>query len=130
VLFLALIGITEKAGNGTQGSDLLRAGGLIREEPYPRVWSAILLEKRHPQTRKTVAINHLLPRLKFVERQVISLASLISGEQPLAESRNNRRFAPDDPPSRIGRWQTVHGEFAELVRQPKRICLHARGIPV
>jgi hypothetical protein len=38
------VGFTEKASDGTQNFDLLMASGCsIREEPDPRVWSAILL---------------------------------------------------------------------------------------
>ena len=62
------IGVTEKAGNGAQDSDLLGTyGRSIREEPYLRTCVAILLEMRDPEAMKTVAINELFPGLKFVK---------------------------------------------------------------
>jgi hypothetical protein len=81
---------------------------------------------RHPETRKTVAITEFFPRVYFMKRQIITLASLVSGKKSLAQRGNDHGFAANDPPFRVGRRQAVHREIVELAR--RQTCFHVRHI--
>jgi hypothetical protein len=72
----------------------------VRESLLP-----ILLDPGGPQAGQTMLIDGKLPGQEFVDRQGITAAGLLEGEQASADRRNDLGLAADDPPFSAGRGQ-------------------------
>jgi hypothetical protein len=59
---------------------------------------AILLNAGGPQAGQTMLIDGKLPGQEFVNRQRVSAAGLLKGEQAAAHRRYDFGFAADNPP--------------------------------
>jgi hypothetical protein len=65
----------------------------------------ILLDPGGPQTGQTVLIDRKLPGQEFVDRQGITAAGFLEGEQAASDRCNDLGLAADDPPFGTGRGQ-------------------------
>src|SRR5512134_1820030 len=63
----------------------------------------ILLDAGGPQAGKTMLIDGKLPGQEFVDRQRITAAGFLEGEQATTDRSNDLGFAADDPPFGAGR---------------------------
>src|SRR3954464_14619605 len=72
----------------------------VRESLLP-----ILLDPGGPQAGQTMLIDGKLPGQEFVDRQGITAAGLLEGEQATADRCNDLGLAADDPPFGAGRGQ-------------------------
>jgi hypothetical protein len=72
----------------------------VRESLLP-----ILLDPGGPQTGQTMLIDRKLPGQEFVDRQRITAAGFLEGEQATADCCNDLGFAADDPPFGARRGQ-------------------------
>src|ERR1700682_6281348 len=71
----------------------------------PGALLAILLDAGGPQPGQTMLIDGKLPGEEFVDRQRITAASLLKGEQAAANRGHDFRLAADDPTFGSGRGQ-------------------------
>jgi hypothetical protein len=65
----------------------------------------ILLDPGGPQTGQTMLIDGKLPGQEFVDRQRITAAGFLEGEQAPSDRCNDLGLAADDPPFGTGRGQ-------------------------
>ena len=66
---------------------------------------AILLDAGGPQAGQTMLIDGKLPGQEFVNRQRVSAAGFLKGEQAAADRCDDFGLATDDPPFGAGRRQ-------------------------
>ena len=66
---------------------------------------AILLDPGGPQTGQAMLIDGKLPGQEFVDRQRVTAAGLLKGEQAAANRGNDFGLTADDPPFSTGRGQ-------------------------
>jgi hypothetical protein len=73
-----------------------------------------------------MAITKFFPRLYFIKGEVITLASLVSGEKSLAPRSNDHCFAANDPPFRVGlsRARKVSGGDSRWRRRIASLTAH------
>jgi hypothetical protein len=72
----------------------------VRESLLP-----ILLDPGGPQTGQTMLIDGKLPGQEFVDRQGITAAGFLEGEQAASDRCDDLGLAADDPPFGTGRGQ-------------------------
>ena len=65
----------------------------------------ILLDPGGPQAGQTMLIDGKLPGQEFVDRQRVTAAGFLKGEQTSADRRNDLGLAADNPPFGAGRGQ-------------------------
>jgi hypothetical protein len=65
----------------------------------------ILLDPRGPQAGQTMLIDGKLPGQEFVDRQRVTAAGFLKGEQAASDRCNDFGLAADDPPFGSGRGQ-------------------------
>src|SRR6478672_12015992 len=73
---------------------------LVQESLLP-----ILLDPGGPQAGQTMLIDGKLPGQEFVDRQGITAAGFLEGEQAAADRCNDLGLAADNPPFGAWRWQ-------------------------
>src|SRR3954462_9023013 len=73
---------------------------LVQESLLP-----ILLDPGGPQAGQTMLIDGKLPGQEFIDRQGITAACLLEGEQAAADRGNDFCLAADHPPFGSGRGQ-------------------------
>jgi len=75
------------------------------------VGSGVLPAPRNPQSGKAVRRELLLPVVKFLDRNLITLAGLFSADQAVIHCDNNFGLAPDDPALGVGWWEIFNGQW-------------------
>jgi hypothetical protein len=80
-------------------------------------WSlllAILLDTGGTKSSQTMLVDGKLPGKEFIDRQGVSAASLLKGEQAAANRGNDFSLPANDPPFGSGRGQIRNGKRAAV----------------
>ena len=75
---------------------------------------AIVLDAGRAKAGKPVLVDGLLPAEKFLDREGISLASLLEAQKPSADGRHHLCLAADHPAPRVRRWKIGDGQGAAI----------------
>src|SRR6266540_4288300 len=87
----------------------------------------VLLDARRAQAGEAVLVDRVLPGEEFLDRQSITAASFLEGEQPAAHGGDHLGLAPDDPALRA-RCRQIRNRQRAAVRPDHVLSPRSKGL--